>query len=336
MRAVKSFEESPITKRTLWFFSNRIGQFIAPVGLAKVLAINSSLSDYPQLVLTHAGRSREFKTKSTELAMLFFSKKFFIYIEGETTIHGMISDYGSDIDGKCVILNDGNLLFNALSKRTKQRWLSAMSVILTERKYTYSERKERLSLEGRISLIINIPSDTFDEHKKEFFGSTLGNRSLILHAWMDEEDRLRCQRTFGKTMWMRPPVQIKERYNEAIDNLDDYDKELEVYAKEYGTLSIRSTSECKDIVKALASENARINKRDYLCEDDMVVVRMLKPYVRDPMATQEQEIVSYLKEGKSYRDICHLMHKEPSNFKPLISYYRRKAVLKGVLDLERS
>lgn len=326
---------SPVTRKILWFFSHRIGQFIAPVALVKVLAINSSLSEYPQLSAIHDARSREFKTKSTELAMQFFGKQFFIYVEGETTIHGMISDYGKDIDGKCVILNDGNLLFNALGRRTKQRWLSAMSVLLTERKYTYSERQERLSLEGRVSLIINIPSDTFYEHKKELFSSTLGNRSLIIHSWMNEEERLLCQKTFGHTMWMHPPVQIKERNNQAIENLDDYDKELEVYSKEYGTLSLRSSSECKDIVKAVASENARINERNYLCEDDMIVVRMLKPYVRDPMTTQEQIVIDYLKEGRSYLDICHLMHKEPPQFKPLISYYRKKAVLRGVLDLER-
>jgi len=149
---------------------------------------------------------------------------------------------------------------------------------------------------------------------------------------MNEEERLLCQNTFGKTMWMRPPLYIKERYNEPIENLDDYDKELTVYAKEFGTLSMRSASECKDIIKAVASENARINRRNFLCEDDMRLIRMVKPYIKDPLHSQEQEVIGYLKEGRSYTDICHLMGREPKQFKPLISYYRKKALLRGVLD----
>ena len=168
------FEESPKSKKVYSYFHRRTGQVLAPIGLLKVLSIHSSASTYPRLNLLHEARSREFKSVTSNLARKFFDKELYLYITGEKTIHGMRREFGEDWDKICIILNDGNLLFKALGKRTRERWLSAISVLLTEENYSYTDNVQDFILTGKISLLINIATPSFTRHKKEIFESTLG------------------------------------------------------------------------------------------------------------------------------------------------------------------
>lgn len=326
------FEESPKSKRVYVYFNKRIGQFLALIGLLKVLSIHSSSSTYPRLHVLHEARSREFKSVTSSLAKKFFDKELYIYITGEKTIHGMLKDHGEDWDEICIIINDGNLLFKALGKRTRERWLSAMSVVLTEESYKYSDNVQSFEITGKISIIINLATPSFTRHKNEIFESTLGNRLFIAHAWLKERENLRCKKNFENTKRLKPKVKITERYNRRIKNIREYSKILEHYAKDYGILSVRSTAECLDIVKAIASENARFNQRNYLTDDDIKLVRMLRGYNIDPMVPDEPRVTGFLKEGRSYKDICHLLGR-PRSYFSTISYYKKKALQRGVIDV---
>ena len=137
---------------------------------------------------------------------------------------------------------------------------------------------------------------------------------------------------FENTRKLKPKIKIEERYSKKIKNISEYRKDLEHYAKDYGILSVRNTAECLDIVTAIASENARFNQRNYLSEDDIKLVRMLRGYNIDPVVPDKPRVVGFLKEGRSYKDICHLLGR-PRSYYSTISHYKKEALLRGVLDV---
>lgn len=326
-----SFEESPVSGKIFNYFNTRIGQYIAPIGLLKALAIHSAGSAFPRLSVLHEARSREWKTKTTELAMQMFDKEMYLHIEGEKTLHGIKRDFGTDFDGKCIILNDGNLLFKSLSKRGRERWLSGISVLMTEKRYEYTDNVQSFILTGKISVLINIVTRAFTRHKNEIFETTLGDRMMIVHPWMKEAYNIQCKRNFDASKGLKPKVLITEHNTRAIQNYKEYEKELLAYAKDYAILSVRSTPECMDIVKAIVRENARINDRNWIDEDDIMLVRILRKYLIDPDVPNEHMVVGFLKEGRNYKDICHLLGK-PSSYYSTITYYKKQALQKGALD----
>ncbi|MCL6579045.1 MAG: hypothetical protein K6T73_06615 [Candidatus Bathyarchaeota archaeon] len=327
------FEHSPVSKRIFSYFNERIGQVIAPIGLLKVLSIHSAGSPFPRLSVLHEARSREWKTQTNLLAMKFFSDDMYIYISGEKTIHGMVKDYGRIWNNKCLVVNDGTLLFSSLAKRSRDRWLTAISVLLTEKKYEYSDNVQRFKVLGKISLLVNLATPSFAYYKNELFRATLGNRLFVVHGWLNREANRRCKANYEKTAQMPLPLKekITEHYNRTIRNLNEYKKEIEFYADEYSALAVRNPIECQDIVTAIISENARINKRNRICDDDIKLVRMLRYYNIDPEVPDEPRVIEFLKQGRSYEDICHLLNK-PRSYYSTISYYRKKAKRIGALD----
>jgi hypothetical protein len=326
------FEESPVTRRILAYGGLRLGQFLAPVLHAKVLGIHSAESPYPRLPVIHEARSREFKSKTLELAQQMVDEDKYIWLSGDTTINALENEYGTDLDGLSIDIDEGALLFTSMHKRSSSRWLTCVSHLYSEERYKFGIERERFELTGRISLVINIPAPQFYKHKNELFDVTLADRALILHSWLKAEEHRKCKERFEKTMKLDSGVFITERYNRTIKNLNEYKDELWAYAKDYGTLAVRSPPECYDIVIAIASENARINHRNYIAEDDINLVRMLRSYNIDPQVPDEPRVIGFLKEGRTYKDICHLLGK-PYSYYSTISHYKKRALPRGALDV---
>jgi len=326
------FEDSPITRKILAFGDFRLGPYLAFVILAKFLAIHSAESSYPRLPVIHEARSREFKSKTLELAEQMFDKDMYIWLSGDTTINALVQEYGTNLDGKSIDVDEGALLFTAMHKRSSSRWLTGFSHLYSEEKYKFGIQRDRFELRGRISLVINIPAPQFYRHKTELFDVTLADRALILHSWLKSAQHHRIMERFRRTMELESEVFVTERYNKTIRNLGEYRDELWTYAKEYGTLAVRSPAECEDIVTAIASENARINLRNYICDDDIELVRILRPYNIDPQVPDEPRVIGFLKENRTYKDICHLLDK-PLSYYSTISHYKKRALQRGALDV---
>jgi hypothetical protein len=332
VRTVEHFEESPTTDRILAYGSIRLGQYISPMVLIKALAIHSAESPYPRLPVIHEARSREFKSITLKLASQMFDKDMYIWMSGDTTINALKNEYGTDLDGKSLNLDEGSLLFNAMHKRSSNRWLTGVSHLYSEERYKFGIERESFELTGRISLVINIPAPQFYKHKQELFDVTLADRAFIPHSWLKAEEHRQCKERYERTAKLKPHIFIIERYSRTIRNLNEYKDELWAYAKDYGILAVRSPAECYDIVQAIASENARINLRNYLTQDDMNVVRMYRSYNVDPKVPDEPRVIGFLKEGRTYRDICHLLGKN-ERYKSTISHYKKRAELRGALDV---
>jgi len=267
--------------------------------------------------------------------MRMFDKDMYIYLSGDTTINALENEYGTDLDGMCILVDDGNLLYSAMHKRSSSRWSTAISVLYSEGKYKFGIQRESFVLTGRISFVINISAPAFQRHKTELFDVTLGDRVFIAHSWLKSAEHFACARRFEESGDLRSPIFIDERYSKTIRNLSEYEDELWAYAKDYGILAVRNPAECLDIVKAIVSENARLNLRNYIREDDIELVRILRPYNIDPMVPNEPRVIGFLKEGRTYKDICHLLG-VPLDYKTTISHYRKRAELRGALDVSRS
>jgi len=332
------FKDSLITKRILRYGSIRIGQFVAPRLLAKVFSINSAESPYPKHALIDELHSRRgFKTVTSDLAMSMFHKDLYMDLAGDATIHGMEGIYGKDWDGRCIMVDEGNLLFKAMAKRSSQRWISAIATLFTRKRYEYFSERRKFVITGNISFVINVNPAVWMRHKEEIYELNLGDRANILHGWMNSEETFACKKRYKETMGFKSGVFIEERFNKPIRNLNDYGGQLKSYAMDYGTLGERDSTECLDVVTAIASENARLNQRDYLTNDDINVVRILRNYCAFPLSAKRGiKILMLLKEGKRPIDICHLLHRPPKQLLPLISYYKKKYLIRGALDLDET
>ncbi len=325
------FEYSPVSNWIWEYAGRRLGQVLAPIVLWKVLTIHGSLADFPRLSGIHEGRSREFKTVTSKMAMSMFSKDMYVYIDGEKTIHRIRRDYGENLSGKCFIINDGTMIFNALGSRTKSRWLGAFAGLLTEENYEYGDNINRFTLKGRISLLINMPTPIWNYNKNRIFNSTLGNRLDVIHLWLRKKQNLIFKHNYEKTMKLQPKVHITRHNRKVIKNFKEYRKELEDMALDYSCLAVRSQAEMLDVVSAIVREHARINNRSYICDEDIRLLRILRDYHIDPNTPDEHRVVSCLDNCYSFKEICHLLRK-PTSYKSTISYYRKKALERGVLD----
>jgi len=133
---------------------------------------------------------------------------------------------------------------------------------------------------------------------------------------------------------MKPKgIKFTKHYNRTIRNLSEYESDIQKIAEDYAGLAVRSPFECEDIITAIVSENARINHRNYVCDDDIRLAKMLKPYNIDPMVPDKPRVIEFLKQGRSYPDICRLLNK-PLSYKSTISHFKKQALQTGALDLE--
>jgi hypothetical protein len=96
-------------------------------------------------------------------------------------------------------------------------------------------------------------------------------------------------------------VKLKKKWE--IKNLDDFRIRLLVIAKIYACLGLRAVMGVVDQLEALVLAHAYLNKRNYLCDDDIIFVEALKPFINNPFAPNEGKIVEFYKLGMSAKQI---------------------------------
>jgi len=263
--------------------------------------------------------------------MRFFSKDLYKNMMGEMTIHAFKREWGEDLGRICISLNDGTLLFSNLGSRTKARWMTAVSSLYTEKRYHYSDNFGHFDLRGQISLIINIATPSYKYYKGELDRTTLNNRLMRIHAWLHKQERHECKRKYSATKKLKPTVKIEKIYPLRIKNISDYEGEIRTYADLYSALAVRHPDEVEDLLKGAIKAQCNINHRNYMGEDEIKLIKTLKPYMVDPIVKDYSRIVELLKLEKSYRDICILL-KKPLDYKSTISKVRTRARTTGALD----
>lgn len=337
------FEESPNTKESIGHFTRVFGQYLAPLGHARVLNINSAGCPFPPSSGIYVMPSREFKSKLSDHAQKFFSRNRYLDLSGDETLHGLKEAYGQEVQGlkfdylvnlhgKCVMIDESNLTFEAMNTRSRYRLLATLSKLYSDGYADYKSEIGSFRLWGRISFVFNVVSELFAKTENVIRLTTLGQRSLIAYGWLKDEEKVHIRENYRKYGALKPKIRLDEPYTRTIKNMGEYRGELTSLAKDYAILGVRNLSETLEIVEAIASSNARFNFRNYLCDDDIKIVRMLRGYNINPHRTTFVMVVGFLKEGRSFRDICHLLGKPYPTYKSTISHYKRLAEDRGLLD----
>lgn len=308
-------------------FERRFGHYVSPLALFKSLSIVSAQTGAGVPIL-HEAPSRHWKTNTTLEAMKFFSKDLYRYMEGEMTIHAIDREWGNELGKTTIIVNDGNLLFSSFAQRTRVRLFGALSTLISEGRWHYGDFKTEFTLTGKIVLIINLATPQYQRHKGELYLTTLGNRMLLLHAWLSTEQQFEAKRNFSETIGLKPPIIVDEVKKRTIKNLNQIDERIIRYSEDYSGLAVRAQSEMYDFVKGLIIANCLLNKRNRIIEDDFNIIDLLRPYLADSTVPDTHRVIEYLKQGRSYKDICNLLGKG-EGYKSTISKIAKRSKIQG-------
>jgi len=330
------FDNSPNSLAILNYFDEKFGQIIAPIGLFKVCALISSQLERPRLSLVHITPPRQFKTWTSKDAIAMFPD--FVYEAGsDFTIPHLYKDTEGDLDRKCIVINDGTVLFRSKTSRGSSRVMGGLAELIADEKYHYGDYKTGFDLKGRCNCIMNMALASFQRNERALEESTFLDKFLVLFYRMPLEEQLAYMRKnkwrerAGKQLIM-PEVHVKIIARKV--QIGNYAGQLELLVKDFSALSGRAPMGQADAITALASAHAILNNRFWLCDDDIEILRIARDYVSNPNAPNKGKIIQYWQQGRSIRDICLSLGREYEKYRPYVSKVLKDAQNEGVIDTE--
>jgi hypothetical protein len=110
----------------------------------------------------------------------------------------------------------------------------------------------------------------------------------------------------------------------------DYRIFIDHLAKEFSYDSLNSPIGCKDLIEATMRAHAALNKRSYVCVDDLIFIKRMQPYLKNPFSPYDGKIVRLRAQGLSIRKICKDIGK--GNYEQRVQRVIKKAELRGTLS----
>lgn len=323
------FDESPNSLALLDYFNRKYGQLVSPVGLLKACsAVSSQLRDWkwPRLNLFVVAPPRQFKTQtSNEIEAMFPS--FTFHTGSDFTMHWLGAETKGDVDKKCIMVNDGTLLFKSKAPRTKSRLWGGLAELLADTKYSYGDWRTSFTIEGRCSCIINITPASYERNESAIEDSTFLDRFMVVFYNMPLKEQIERSRH-------EPVVKQADRiilkYGKIV-NLDEYKPYMEPFISDFSAYSGRAYFGQADAVRALVCSHAILNDRFYLCNDDIEILNMTRDYLNNPMRPNRRKIIEFGRQGRSIKDICLLLGKAPDDYKGYASRILKDARNEGLL-----
>jgi hypothetical protein len=118
-----------------------------------------------------------------------FDKEFFIDLRSDFSMNSL-SRYRKLLEnGKAIFVNDGTTLFSSKSQRAKDRLVGGLSELLADEAYTYQDWNDKFTLEGKVTMILNITSESYQNEKNRLFGLTFSERFLTVHTVLTEAEK---------------------------------------------------------------------------------------------------------------------------------------------------
>jgi len=266
--------------------------------------------------------------------MRIFDKKFWLDLQSDFTLNSLVRYKKKLKRSVCLFVNDATTLFASKAKRFKDRLVGGLSGLLADEIYIYQDFRKKFTLQGKITLVMNMTSESYRNYKNRLLGLTFTERLLTLHHVLTKQEMAvwveKSQRTMKMTFGSRITLDDIETNIQAIPK--HYLKLIEILAKEFSYLSLRSYVGCQDLIKGLVRAHAALNNRDEVCSDDFALVSLIKGYLIDPFNPHEGRIVKLIAEGVSYREIERMIGKK--NYLRQIQRIVRKAQIRGILPLE--
>jgi len=232
---------------------------------------------------------------------------------------------------RCLMINDATLLFASKKANVKDRLVNALAELLSENKYVYGDRvNPKLSIEARISMIMNMTLESYNKYQSTLIGSTFLERFLTLFYSMTEEELTEFARKRDEKISMKFGKKLRIKTITFVEIDKNYKEVLIDYAKRFSVLSVKGFNSCHDVVLAIVRSHAALNNRNYICDDDIEMLRITENFLNNPFAPNESKIIEFYKQGRSYREICMLLGKD-EGYKSYVSRVVKKAKERGII-----
>ena len=333
------FEESPNSMAIWKYFDKKFGQLIAPIGLAKVCSVLSAQLVYERYstnIFTVAP-TRQFKSITSVDASKVFPKNYNIQLGSDFTIFDIYEHHGRGKNGihkKCLMINDATVLFASKGKRSKDRLVGALGELISDGFYRYGDRLSQFILKGRVSVVMNMTSESYNQYSKMLLGSSFLERFITLFyamPWKEQYNFMKEKEKRVNFNWkdFKPDkILFKRRISKS-----EFLGELTEIASTAACLAMKSFAGTDDQLKSLASAHAALNSREKMIEEDVFFIKSLMPYFSNPFAPNEFKIVRLAQEGRSQKDICLLLDKDVDGYQPYVSKVIKTAKERGLVSI---
>jgi hypothetical protein len=306
---------------------------LAPIVLLKCLAVVSCKLERPRLSVMHIAPTRGLKSYSSSEVMKIFDEKLWLDLKSDFTLNSLHAYKKELAQSRSIFINDATTLFASKSQRTKDRLIGGLSELLSDESYTYQDCLNKFTLEGKVTVVMNLTSESFKTYKDRLFERlTFSERILRVHHVLSKQetaDWLQRQEDtkdmcFGKIISqndIETDVTTPKHYLPVIRHL----------AQEFSYASLNSQISCQDLIKATLQAHAALNKRKQVCSDDLHYVKCIQEYLTNPFSKYEGQIVRYAADGL----ICKKIGKD-SNYRQQVERIIEKAQLRGILQSQSS
>lgn len=325
------------TEQIYEWFKSKLGERLAVIGLLKVLAITSAKLPFPRLNVTHSAPSGHFKTKTSTMAAQFFPKNWTMNLKSDFTIHRLYEktktkEGTANINKKCLLINDGTLLFSSKGERTKQRLINGLAELMTDGEYEYGDFQRVFSIKGQITIITNITTKSYTRNLDRLFGNTFDERCLTVHLELTPAELDMVNFSSG----FRPPYIDKLsisrwKVDHEITIPKRFEKRIRLDASEFSWRSVKGYPRTKSIVNSIIRANSMVNNRAEICKDDFWIIDKTKDYLINPLQANKPRIVQMLRNKQSISDICRALNMDYETYNPYVYKVLREAKEKGLL-----
>jgi hypothetical protein len=330
------FAESPVTQKLYEHFDKKFLSIVTIIAILKCLAVVSCKLERPRFSVLHVAPSRQLKSYTSTEVMTIFDNKFWLDLQSDFTLNSLKRYKKKLKQSTCLLINDAITLFASKAKRFKDRLVGALSALLADEIYIYQDFRKKFTLQGKITLVMNMTSEAYRNYKDRLLGFTFTERVLTLHHLLTEEE---------EKVWVEKSQKTTKTKFETPITVDDietnikpipqyYLKWIKIQAREFSYLSLRSYVGCQDLIKGLVQAHAALNQRSEICTDDFALLSLVKPYLIDPFSPYEGQVVKLRASGLSYREIQERIGK--NNYLRQIQRVVSKATIRGILAPEKT
>lgn len=328
--------EIETTKQVCELIKNRAGRVVAIRVALKVLTIVCAKLSFPRLNLIDSAPSGHLKTWTSNMACRFFPPSWTLSLKSDFTLHGLYEDTKGNLNGKCLQINDGTLLFSSKAERTKQRLINGLAEWMTDEIYKYRDWNRTFIIHGRGTVSLNLTTESYNQNLKRLLGNTFDERCLTVHSELSQKEfdliEFSTNRRGSEHTGLYP-IGVLSKPSRKVDVTipEQFEKTIRLDASEYSWRSVKGYPRSQATIRAMLRANAFLNGRTEVCKDDFWIVEQAKELLINPLQPNKPRIVQMLRNRQSVADICKALNKDYESYNSYVYRVLNEAKGKGLL-----
>ena len=122
--------------------------------------------------------------------MKIFDEKLWIDLKSDFTMNSLFAYKEEIAQSKALFINDATTLFASKSQRSKDRLIGGLSELISDGSYTYQDYKQKCTLQGNVTTVMNLTSESFKTYKDRLFERlTFSERVLRVHHILSNQEK---------------------------------------------------------------------------------------------------------------------------------------------------